>query len=418
MNTKKYKTVIDLLNTVYGSLIIYTIIITLLFSFGESEYALPSASLLIIPVLSYYLEKNAKYLTTFVLCHVIIGIIFYSLPKQSIVKMIYVLFTIFVMVYHLYKRVKKGILIQKIRSYAYMAVPIIMQLYANWEEYFQLSKMIQIITLLSAIIYFTAVYLFNFTDFFANHIENTNIDLYRIKRINHRLIAGFISVSAVTMTGAFYVPADKILSVLKSIISFLLRILFFWIKTSDKETEIEYIQDNAHNMDLMPTDQAEPNPVWLIIQKVLVYLCVAVIILSLEALVIYGIYQLYKHFHSVKADETEKKEFISPFHKENRVKKVRKIYKARLPHIFSNNNDKIRRYFYQAVMNKYKDKVPVNLTAEELINLPVKATGLLSSEVTEKADPRLLELYHKARYSNELCSKEEVSMAKKIVRGK
>ena len=135
-------------------------------------------------------------------------------------------------------------------------------------------------------------------------------------------------------------------------------------------------------------------------------------------MIIYGLYQLYKNFHSAKTDETEIKEFISPFHKENRVKIMRNIYKARLPHIFPNNNEKIRRYFYQLIIKKCKDKVPPNLTAEELLNLPVQTTGLLSSAEPEKIDPILLELYHKARYSNGMCSKEEVNLVRRIVKEK
>jgi len=418
MNTRKYKTILALLNTVYGSLVIYTIIITYLFFIGESEYALPSAFLLIIPVLSYYLEQHAKHLFTFILGHTIPAIILYTLPKQPIIKIIYVLFTVTVMLYHLYRRVKQKPLMQNIRSYTYLLVLIIMQLYANWKEYSQLSRMIQIITLLCAVIYFTLIYLYNFTDFFANHVENTNINFHQIKRINNRFIIVFISVTTAIMIGAFSVPAGKILSVLKTIFTFLIRILFFWVKKSDDKMEIEDIKKSTPNMgQIIQADQAEANHVWLFIQEILIYLCVTVIILASTALVIYGLYQLYKYFHSTKADETEKKEFISPFHKETRIKKIRKINKARLPHIFPNNNEKIRRYFYQLIIKKCKDKVPSNLTAEELLNLPVQTIGLLSSAEPEKNDPILLELYHKARYSNEMCSKEEVNIAKGIIRG-
>lgn len=220
MNTKKYKTIVELLNTVYGSLIIYTFIITFLFYIDESEYALPSVFLLIIPVLSYYWEQHAKHLFTFILGHTIAGIILYALPKHPIVKIIYVLFTIIVMVYHLYRRVKNKTLMQNIRSYAYLLALIIMQLYANWREYYQLSRMIQFITLICAVIYFTALYLYNYTDFFTNHVESSIINLHRIKRINHGLIAGFISVTTAIMIGAFSVPAGKFLSVLKSIFTF------------------------------------------------------------------------------------------------------------------------------------------------------------------------------------------------------
>lgn len=418
MNTKKYKTIVELLNTLYGSLVAYTIIITLLFIFGKAEYALPSVCLLIIPVISYFLEQHAKHLIIYILGHAITGIIFYSLPKQFIVKLIYVLFTLIVMAYHLSRRVKKETLTLKIRSYAYLLVMILFQLYANWREYYQLSLMIKIITLLCAVIYFTGIYLYNFTDFFVNHIENTSINLSRIKRINNSFIAGFITVATVIMIGAFFVPAGKFIAALKAIFTFIVRILFFWVNPADNETEIEYFEENPYMEYILPTEPAQPNPVWLLIQEILINLLIIAIILALAAMIIYGLYQLYKNFQSAKTDETEKKEFISPFQKENRVKKIRKVQKARLPHIFANNNEKIRRYFYQVIINKCKDKVPSNLTAEELLNLPAQTNGLLSSVSTEKIDPMLLELYHKARYSNESCSKEEVNIAKRIVRGK
>lgn len=418
MNTKKYKTVTALLNTVYGSLITYTMIITFLFYIEKSEYALPSALLLIIPVLSYYLEQHTRHIFTFILGHTIIGIIFFTLPKHPVIKIVYVTFTVIVMVYHLYRRVKNKTLMQNIRSYLYMLIPILMQLYANWKEYYQLSRMLQIITLISAVIYFTAVYLFNYTDFFTNHVENTNINMNRVKRINHRIIAGFICVTTAIMIGAFSVPTEKLLSVLKSIVTFLLRILFFWVKKSDNEIKIEYIQDIPNMEQILPAEQAKSHPVWLLIQKILINILVAAIIIAAAALIIYGLYQIYKYFHSAKSDESEKKEFISPFHKENRVKKMKKVRKTRLPLFFTNNNDKIRRYFYHLITNKCNDKVPANLTAEELLKLPAQTNGLLASAEAEEINPILLELYHKARYSNEMCSKEEVNVVKGIVRRK
>jgi len=219
------------------------------------------------------------------------------------------------------------------------------------------------------------------------------------------------------MTGAFYFHPYKLLSALKSFVVLLLRTLFSWIKPSDDEGMMQTVKESPPDIDhALQIEPTEPSPIWLIIQEIIIKLCVIAVIIAFLASLIYGLYQLYKHFHAAKADEIEKKEFISPFYKDNRVKKIRKIHKAKLSHIFPNNNDKIRRYFYHVIINKYKDKVPDNLTAEELLNLPVRTNALLSSESTQKPDPMLLELYHKARYSDEMCSKEEVNMAKGIVK--
>lgn len=417
MNIRKNKIIIELLNTLYDSLLIYTIIIALLFSIGESAYAIPSTVLLIVPLMSYYLEQHSKHISLFLLCHITAAFILYILPKQLTVKIIYVMFTVIVMIYHLYRRVKRKSSEQKIMSVVYLTVPTALQFYADWKAYSQLSRMIQIITLLCVIIYFTALYLFNFTEFFSIDMVNTNINLHRIKRINHRIITGFICIISVIMTCAFSVPASKLLPALKSMIIFLVRILLSWIRPSDYEEKIETVEENTPNMEqFIPIEPSEPNHIWLIIQEILFILCVVVIILAFAALIIYGLYQLYKHFHTADANETDKREFISPFYKENRVKKLRKIHKTKLPHIFPDNNDKIRRCFYHLIISKYKDKVPANLTAEELLNLPVQSIGLLLSDGTDKFDPVLLKLYHKARYSHEMCSKEEVNMMKEIVR--
>jgi len=342
MNIKKYKTMIDILNIVNGSLISYTIIITLLFTIGESEYTLPSVLLLILPILSYYLEKRSKHIFTFIICHIITGFIFYSLPKHQIVKIIFIVYAIIVMIYHLYRRIKLKSLMQKNISYGYILVLIAMQLYANWKADSQLSRMIQIITLLFSIIYFITVYLFNFTVFFTNHVENASINFKRVKRINHSLITGFIIIITLIMTGAFSVPIDKLLYTLKSTIIFLLRKIFSRIEPAESEI-IEPVEVITPNMDqILPIEQTEPNPIWLLVEKILFKLCIVVIILAFASLIIYGLYQLYKLFHSNQTDETEKKEFISPFYKENSVKRIKKTNKITFPHFFHNNNDKIR----------------------------------------------------------------------------
>lgn len=419
MNLKRNKTIIDLLNTVNGSLVIYAIILTLLFSIGETEYVLSSAFLLIIPVLSYFLEQHAKHIFTFALCHILIGIVFYILPEHLVVKIIYVIFTIIVMLYHFYRRIKREALVQNVKSYAYLIILIAIQFYANLKAYSQLSLMIQIITLLYANIYFTTVYLFNFTHFFAN-VVNTSANFHRIRRVNHSLIIGFLGIITAAMIGAFSVPTTGLLSDLKSIIVFILRMLFSWVKASDNNVEKEAVEESTEIIgQIQPIEAAEPNSsAWLFIEKILFKLCVVVVILAFAALIIYGLYKLYIYFHAAKEDETDKKEFVSPFYKEKGVKKARKNNKTKLPHIFLNNNEKIRRYFYHLIIHKYKDKVPANLTAAELLNLPVQTIGSLLPEGTDKFDPVLLKLYHKARYSNEMCSKEEVNIVKGIARKK
>lgn len=417
MNARNYQTITELLKTVNASLVTYALIVTMLFTIGISQYVLLSMLLLFIPVISRYLEHHAKDMITFLLCHIILGLVLFLLPQDLVVKIIYVMYIVIIMIYHLYRRIKSKSMDQGNTFYLYLFLLIIMQIYANWREYSQLSRIIQMISLLFIILYFVNVYLSNFTYFFASEAVDINVNIQQIKRCNHTLVFVFMSFISFIMIGTFSIPSNKILSILKSIVIYLLRLFFSLFKESPHVEEVAPPEERAPILEgLVPSETTETNPIWLLIQDILLKACFVIIILVIVSLIIYGVYQLYKHFHTAKRDKTEKKEFISPFFKESKVKNIRMIQKAKL-HLFLSNSEKIRRYFYQEIKKKYKDKVPNNLTADELLKLPVQSISLLLSEDPDKLNPQILILYHKARYSNGLCSKEEVNQMKGMIKG-
>lgn len=417
MNISRNRTIIGLLNTVNVSLAIYSVIITLLFFIGKSEYALFSALILIIPVLSYFLKQLTKYLFSFLLGHVALLYVSLTLPEDIIVKIIFVLFTIIVLLFHLSRRVSSEDVVRDSIPFAHLLVPIVMQIAANDNGFTQLSQMIRIITLISVVMYLITLYLFNFTNFFSLDLEKTNVNLKRLKQINNSLVMMFIVIITAIMTGAFSVPSSKIGAVIKSILLFIPRLLARWLqsKINEEVPKEPSIGDSLPDKSLYLATQETytPSP----IMEVLLQFLTVILILAIIVFAIYGLYQLYNHFIVTKNDDTETKEFISPFFKENKTRKIALKKKVNLPHIFLNNNEKIRRYFSQLVIKNFNGKVPTNLTAEELLNVPVQKIIKLLSNEPYKIDPKLLELYHKARYSKQMCSKEEVNIVKNIVKG-
>lgn len=417
MIRKRYDTMINVLNTMSRTLVHYSIILILLQIIGQSQYSLPSSCVLIIPFLSYYMEEKSKHILSYFVSHILIACLYYYIADNNTLKILYVSYTLLLMVYHFYRRLKKDSIPLENISLLWPGILIIIYLYAYWKNYDLLTNRLQVIALMFTIIYLINMYLLNFTDFMNNERIQEHVNIGQVKRMNHTLIIILITTISILVASSYMIPSHYILTTLLSIVLYLLRVFFSFFRNKNTEDGAQDIEpSNTPVADFSSLGEpSKANPIWLIIQELVLALFYVAIVVGIIALLVYVIYQVYKQFHQRREDSVDKKEFISPFYKKDSI--PRNNRQGKIPvHIFANNNEKIRRYFYREVKKKYKDKVPYYRTADELLRLSNEESHKLLTEENLDFDPNFIRLYHKARYSNELCSKEEVNQVRKLIK--
>jgi hypothetical protein len=185
-----------------------------------------------------------------------------------------------------------------------------------------------------------------------------------------------------------------------------------------EEEEKEIINDDMG----MEEVAGEPSEFMIFLSEILYYAAVIVIITAIIILIIYSLYRLYRYFYQKKfsVSKEEKIEFISPFQKENTsIYENRKTSKRKFLAIFTKtNNERIRKHYYKAIVNHAKSEEVLPYLAP--IQLSKYAFTSDNPILKETSDPdkesELTNLYEKARYSDEECSKTEVMSVKNLLK--
>jgi hypothetical protein len=185
-----------------------------------------------------------------------------------------------------------------------------------------------------------------------------------------------------------------------------------------EEEEKEIINDDMR----MEEVAGEPSEFMLLLSEILYYAAVIVMISAIIALVIYSLYRLYRYFYQKKfsVSKEEEIEFISPFQKENMsIYENRKTSKRKFFAIFTKtNNEKIRKHYYKAIVNHAKsEEVLPYLAPIQLSKYAFTSDNPIIKETSDpKKETELTNLYEKARYSDEECSKAEVQSVKNLLK--
>ena len=210
-----------------------------------------------------------------------------------------------------------------------------------------------------------------------------------IIKFNNVAIAIFIALAAAAAVFSGYIPIAAALrgagSLLFAALKFLLGRMSGPDSSSDIQTEFMYEQ-SAQSYDYLPPP-GEPFILWVILEKIIMFLTTAAVIAGVIAGVAYLCYRLYKIFYANVADQYDVKEFISPGADSERASARR----PGTPRLFAAPpSQRIRRLFYKKVRKHMKSglKVERHQTAREIAALIKK---------TEDID-ELAALYERARY--------------------
>jgi hypothetical protein len=262
-------------------------------------------------------------------------------------------------------------------------------------------------------------YLLNLDRFVQEHSHLTNVPFRQIKNSNNVLAAFLCGLFLLAMLLFSSLPLGNSLTALVKLIVRLISGFFSLFHKEQPEQVIEEIPVPEETP--MPNKLPATDSSYLLelFSKIFEWFATIITIAGIVCLLLYAIYRIYKYFY-LKSEEVikDKVEFISPFIKIERLKKVRK---ERLHTIFGHSNNAIiRKYFFKAVslnIDSHTD-LPKSITPAELSEYAIGKAGSKETAAPEEEEKRqqLTTYYEKARYSNEECTKEEVQRVKNILK--
>ncbi|HWT75872.1 MAG TPA: hypothetical protein VN258_14305 [Mobilitalea sp.] len=410
---RHYQMRIDILNMLLRFMLTFTILgmVALLYT-NSAVYVWKSLILFQASVLSFLISKFTKHIWSYLVLHLVLLTCFILITDDIILRVLYI---IYIVCFALTQFVVE--LNHKIKNTPLAFLVIFIGMYCicryKYAEELPLTRFFFILALTYGLIYILNRYLINFYIYLKKHEEKANIPLKQMNKSNNIFITGFLMLSLLVMMFFTKLPIGKVFRLLGLLIRNLLRALFSVLTNAPAETEKDKVipedQMPQYDMEMDYTVIKTPE-ILLKILKVILYITFILFVVLLITLIIYGLYRIYKRYYQIrgKGFEEGQVEVISPFEKIDLRFLRGRISKKNLFGMFGrSNNDRIRKQYMKAIQtNTEPEKVLKYYTPTELSQYAVEP------EVRK----HLTDLYEKARYSNEECSKEDVQSVKKILK--
>ncbi len=420
MNNRQYHLLIDLINILLKFLASFTLIgIAVLFTTKETGLVMNTFILLPAPFLSYSIRKYVKHIWSFLALHIIMAAAYTFTAANAFIFAFYTVYLVLLTIFALSSKLREDAPRKTNSSLLLLAVFAAMYLLNDYLGITGLNNLILLLVILFVLLYLLNMYLINFEGFFQNHSNMANVPIKQIRNTNHVLILFFSSFCIIVMLFFTRLPLKELLSLAGSFLLVLLRAFFALFNGKEKPAPTE---NGKPEQGAPPLDFGEANPpslIWQYIQNILSVLFTIALIAGVIALILYGLYRIYQRFYENKNNYfQDKTEFISPFDSREVLKdNAPQAAAKRFGGIFGrSNNDKIRKLIYRAVTSHRKnDDLPGNLTPSQLSEYALGREKELSGNVDTQKVKELTAYYEKARYSREVCTKEEVHKVKHIL---
>lgn len=413
MNYKQNRLTIDIINILLRFMIAYSIIVVLLskvdpFSMLRTLCLFPAA------VLSYMVSQHAKHLWSFLALHLIMLVIYTFTAPNIFIGATYGFYLLIISIYAYYQKQKTDKL--ENTSLVFLIIFFILYLISNYFKLPKITFLVFVVAIMYILLYILNMYFLNFNAFLKNNDGVNNLPYQQIKTTSNTLIAFLLSLFFFVMILFAKLPMENLLKSVGKLMLGILSAFFSLFHGSSGENIVESAPQQDNFMESFKT--AEPSKLMEIINSIIMWALTILLIIAVIAGLLYILYKLYQYFYAKNTNKmTDKIEFISPFIKKEHLKKVASQNKFR--NLFSRtNNDIIRKYFYKSVISS--DKLPTELpkdsTPSQLTYYVFGEDENSDSSTDAKRREQLTLFYEKARYSNEVCSKEEVSTVKNILK--
>lgn len=416
MNNKLHHTLIDSVNILLQFIIVY-LLLSILQHFFDPASALHALILIPAPFISYELKKYTRHFWSFMLLHLLLITVYAFLVSNPFVKVLYITYLSILTITSYYYKHKAQF--RHNTSIFYVLFIFIMYLGCQLLHMPDMQRLCFLLGIVYIMLFLLNTYLLNLNRFVQEHSHLTNVPFQQIKNSNNVLAAFLCGLFLLAMLLFSSLPLGSSLTALVKVIVWLINGFFSLFHKEKPEQVIEEMPVPEETP--MPNKLPDTDSSYLLelLSKIFDWFATIITIAGIVCLLLYAIYRIYKYFY-LKSEEVikDKVEFISPFIKNEHLKKVRK---ERLHTIFGHSNNAIiRKYFFKAVSINIDShtELPKSLTPVELTEYAIGKASSTETAAPEEEEKRqlLTTYYEKARYSNMECTKEEVQRVKNILK--
>ena len=414
MTYKRHRIVIDYVNLLMQFIIAYLTMTMVLYPF-DSQSLLHTLVLLPAPYVSYWIRKYTRHIWSFTLLHLILAAI-YLLPERNLYYVIVNASYLFVLTAFSYY-MKHKLQDRTITSPFLLMYIILIYISSHLLDFRSLMPLCFWLAILYALLFLLNSYLLNLDRFVRNHEHIVNVPFRQIKNVNYILITFLCCLVLLSMLCFSRLPLGNLLTILGTLMIKALKLFLTWLFKRRQE-DVEWTEEEPlPSMERL--HHAESSRLMEILSAIFQWIFTIVFIIGAVALILYLIYRIYQHFY-LKGEGVIKDEvhFLSPFEKKEKLKQKPKPFQPNFHLLGKSNNITIRRHFAKAVLaNAGSNLKPLeSLTPSQLSEYVVGQNQEYSSEENDRI--LVTNCYEKARYSNQICSREEVQLIKRIVKKK
>ena len=242
------------------------------------------------------------------------------------------------------------------------------------------------------------------------YVENNRDSAYFPERQVKRVSRSMLGIYTLLMTGCMIllsiVPAGPWVGSLGKGLLAALRWFFGLFRGCGAEQNEEPLAETSpvEDMTMPPVEENPGSPIWDWLWKIFSTLILLLVAAGLVYLIVRLFARLYQSFYHKDDGDGDHKEFIRPT---DRTDKVRRETKAGLG-FGGTPSQKVRRIYRKKILSlKRRDQeLKESLTPKEQ-----------TEEVALTDAKEMLDLYEKARYGREECSKEDTKRMKELASG-
>lgn len=417
MNNKQYLFITDMINIILRFIIALCIMGPIfLFITGNMDDVWMAWYLIPAPFLSYLIEKRTNHFWSYLVFHALFIATYIMILHNNILSFVFGFYLIIMTIIPIIKKSRKSTLPSNTRL-AFIAFIVGCYYYSIYVKSANLKTLFFLLTFLYVLLYLLNHYLINFRNYFLEHEDMAKLPIQQIVFSNHFLFASFGMLCIGTMLTFTLLPMNEILSSVGRFIARILKLLF------------SFIHFNVKTGKILPPEEGRPIPMppgdnllLKILSTILYYAIILALIYVIIAGLIFIFNHLYKMFYTKRANVKDKLEFLSPFDREQKIerKNPRPIRRMYLALFGKTNNEKIRKHYYNAVItNADSDRIPKQLTPTQLTLYAFQTDNQYSDrDTTTQKEKEITDLYEKARYGKEECTKKDIKRIKELLNHK
>lgn len=228
--------------------------------------------------------------------------------------------------------------------------------------------------------------------------ESLNQSTRKIGNINNKIIIIYVVIMLILIGAGVLLRMDVVITMIGQLLyaalRFVVRLFAHGGGSEGSQVPVDVPEASGGDDAVMMNGEANTFMFWLVVEKIVIAVCLIVALIGLG----YALYRFYQKFTKDRIEERQTGEYEETTVFVEKAEKVRKERQSLFEYLNLSNEKRVRRLYAKRVQKQIKAGAPVK---------PSQTVQEIQSVVQEDLTA-LSTLYEKARYSNQLITKEEV----------